>query len=303
VSVGDTSLPITVLHGREPGPVLALTAGIHGYEYPPIIAARKVAIAVKPANLSGTLVIVHVANPPAFYGRSLFRNPADGKNLNRVFPGRPDGTSSERIAHFITTAIIERSDYLLDLHAGDGNEALWPHVYQPVVGDPALDKRTEAIARATGFEHIILYRDRPKDPANSISCPNTAITRGKPALTIESGGQGQVEEAAVAKVVSAVDGVMRELGMTSGQKGRRDHRVTVHPKVHYVSSPFTGIFDRIVELGQRVAQGALLGRVSDLLGNPLGEIRAPASGTVLVVIATPPVKEGEDAVTIGADPR
>src|ERR1035437_5052793 len=113
IDLGFTQIPITVYKGSRPGPVLALTAGIHGYEYPPILALQRLRV----NKLAGTLIVVHVANIPSFLGRTVYFSPLDGKNLNRVFPGKKDGTESERIAHAISTQVIDKSDYLLDLHS------------------------------------------------------------------------------------------------------------------------------------------------------------------------------------------
>ena len=97
-----TTIPVSVIHGARPGPVLALTAGVHGQEYTPILALQRVVRDLDPKSLSGTLILVHVANMPSFLRRTIYYSPVDGHNLNRVFPGRPDGTLSERIAHTIT---------------------------------------------------------------------------------------------------------------------------------------------------------------------------------------------------------
>ena len=121
-----TKIPVTVVHGASDGPVLALIAGIHGYEYPPITALQTMRTQVDPATLSGTIILVHIANMPAFLGRTIYYSPVDGKNLNRMFPGDPDGSISQRIAHILTTEVIDQANYLVDLHAGDGNEALRP---------------------------------------------------------------------------------------------------------------------------------------------------------------------------------
>ena len=123
-----TTIPVTIVHGASDGPVLALIAGIHGYEYPPITALQAMRTQLDPASLSGTVILVHIANVPAFLGRTIYYSPDDGKNLNRMFPGDPDGTISQRIAHILTTEVIEQANYLIDLHAGDGNEALRPYV-------------------------------------------------------------------------------------------------------------------------------------------------------------------------------
>jgi predicted deacylase len=124
-----TRIPITIVRGAQPGPTLALIAGTHGSEVAPIVALQRVRATLDPAGLRGTVLIVHVANVPSFLGRTVYYSPVDGKNLNRVYPGRADGTVSERIAHAITREIIERADYLVDIHSGDGNESLRPYTY------------------------------------------------------------------------------------------------------------------------------------------------------------------------------
>src|SRR5258708_610342 len=141
IETGDAVIPITVINGKTDGPVLALVAGNHGYEYPPIIALQMLRPRIAPKKLAGAVIMVHVANMPSFLGRTVYFSPLDGKNLNRVYPGKPDGTASEKIASAITTEVIARCDYLLDLHCGDGNESLRPYVYQTVTGNPDLDER------------------------------------------------------------------------------------------------------------------------------------------------------------------
>jgi hypothetical protein len=126
-----STIPITVAHGASDGPVLALIAGIHGYEYPPITALQAVRAQIDPTALSGTIIMVHIANMPSFLGRTIYYSPVDGKNLNRMYPGDPKGSISQRIAHLLTTEVIDQADYLIDLHGGDGNEALRPYVYMP----------------------------------------------------------------------------------------------------------------------------------------------------------------------------
>src|SRR5687767_14422115 len=120
---GGARIPVSLIRGSDDGPVLALIAGTHGYEYPGITALQRLRQSIDPSALRGSLILVHIANPPSFYGRTIYVSPADGKNLNRVFPGRPDGTLSERIAHTITTEVIAKADFLVDLHAGDGNRS------------------------------------------------------------------------------------------------------------------------------------------------------------------------------------
>src|SRR5215472_12617347 len=105
---GAPSIPVTIVRGAKPGPTLALIAGNHGYEYPPILALQRLRAQIDPASLAGTVIMVHVANMPSFLGRTVYFSPADGKNLNRVYPGQRDGTMSERIAYAITAEVIEK---------------------------------------------------------------------------------------------------------------------------------------------------------------------------------------------------
>ena len=114
-----TRIPVSIVNGARSGPVLALIAGTHGYEYPGVTALQHLLAEVRPAELTGTLLLVHIANPPSFFGRTVYVSPVDGKNLNRVYPGNPHGTVSERIADVITRLVIEQADYLIDLHGGE----------------------------------------------------------------------------------------------------------------------------------------------------------------------------------------
>src|SRR6266403_3500419 len=90
IDLGDAVIPITVFHGTKPGPVLALVAGNHGYEYPPILALQNLRPRINPKKLAGTVIMVHVANMPSFLGRTVYFSPIDQKNLNRVYPGKAD---------------------------------------------------------------------------------------------------------------------------------------------------------------------------------------------------------------------
>jgi predicted deacylase len=109
-------IPVTVLHGLRPGPVLALVAGVHGAEYPPILALYRLKDMIDPKKLAGTAVLVHVANIPSFQKRSIYYVPQDGKNLNRVFPDDPQGTLSQRMA-FVLTRDVERHHSLYHIIA------------------------------------------------------------------------------------------------------------------------------------------------------------------------------------------
>jgi hypothetical protein len=287
-----TIIPFSIIHGARPGPVLALIAGTHGVEYPPVLALQRLRASIDPKSLTGTVVLVHMANMPSFLKRTIYYGPTDGKNLNRVFPGTRDGTLSDRIADVLTREIIDRATHVIDIHCGDGNEWLRPYSYWVVTSAPAVVAASKDLALAFGLDHIVIDTERPNDPAASIYLANTAMTRGKPALTVESGGWSRTDEESIARVEQGVAGVLRHLKMRAGGPDPVAHPVWLG-RNEVLRSTFTGLLYPMVEPGQTVAQGTLIARITDFHGKVLEEIRSPFAGEILYVVATPPVTQGE----------
>ena len=293
-----TSIPITVINGTAAGPVLALIAGTHGMEYVPIIALQRLRTAIDPESLRGTVIMVHVANMPSFLGRTIYYSPVDGKNLNRVYPGKTDGTISERIAATITREVIDRATHVVDLHCGDGNESLRPYSYWITTGDPKVAAAGREMALAFGLDHIVVDRERPTDSANSVYTSNTAITRGKPALTTETGGMAIVDDASIELVRRGVSGLMKHLGMRSDGPAPVA-RPVLFEKNEVLRAGVTGIFYPAVVKGREVKKGTRLGHITDFHGKTLEEVLAPFDGHILYVVGTPPVTKGEPVAMIG----
>lgn len=290
-------IPVTVAHGASDGPVLALLAGIHGYEYPPITALQRLRTQLDPAALSGTIIMVHVANMPSFLGRTIYYSPGDGKNLNRVFPGDPSGSISQRIAHLLTTEVVDQADYLIDMHAGDGNEALRPYVYMPVTGDAAFDAKIEGLAVAFGLDHIVLDTGPQHASGPSLFVDQTALERGIPAITTETGKSGSNDAYWVGLAEQGVWNVLRHLKMIDGGEVANTG-ITWLSDYEVVKSPQSGIFRAVTRDGYAVSEGAVLGVLMDFFGNELETIRAPFSGIVNYVVSTPPVSEGEPVAMV-----
>jgi hypothetical protein len=293
-----TTIPVTVINGTAAGPVLALIAGTHGMEYVPIVALQRMRTAIDPKSLKGTVIMVHVANMPSFLGRTIYYSPVDSKNLNRVYPGKPDGTISERIADTITREVIARATHVIDLHCGDGNESLRPYSYWITTGDPRVAQAGREMALAFGLDHIVVDRERPADPGNAIYTSNTAVTRGKPALTTETGGMAIVDEPSIELVRRGVAGLMKHLGM------RSDGPAPVAKPVFFernevLRAGATGMFYAAVEKGREVKKGTRLGHITDFHGKTIEEVLAPFDGHILYVVGTPPITKGEPVAMIG----
>jgi predicted deacylase len=298
-----TRIPVTVITGLEDGPVLALIAGIHGSEPSPILALQRVRADLDPRALSGTVIIVQIANVPSFQERTIYRGPHDGKNLNRVFPGSATGTCSDRIAHAITTQVIDQCDCLIDMHSGDGNESLRPYAYWNKLGiDDAVDARARDLALAFGLDHIVIDRGRPRDVARSVFCSNTAHVRGKPAVTTEAGGMGVPTAEMVALNVRGAFGVMRFLGMLAGPREMVESPVWIEPS-DVVLSPATGTWHPVVVVDQAVAEGELLGTLTDYFGEIIAEVRSPLAGFVVYVVVSPAMGKGEPMAMVGVSSR
>ena len=215
-----TSIPVTVIHGAKKGKTLALIAGVHGFEYPPILALYRLKSMIDPKDLAGTLVLVHIANLPSFQKRTIYYGPSDWKNLNRVFPGDPAGSLSQRLAYVLTEEVIKKCDGLIDLHCGDGNEALIPYTYWMISGEKKMDEFTRTMALAFGIRHIIIDETRSKDLKDSKYLGNTAVLLGKPAITTESGLLGRTDEESIRRNIDGILGVMRLFQMIGGQPER-----------------------------------------------------------------------------------
>jgi predicted deacylase len=294
----STEIPYIVLHGTKKGPVLALVAGVHAYEYPPILSLYRLKGLVDAKSLRGTLIMVPIANLPSFKRRTIYYGPDDWKNLNRVFPGDPAGTTSQRIAAALDAEVVQRADVLVDMHCGDGNEALIPYTYWMISGHRSFDAKTRELALAFGLPHIIIDETRGRDLKDSKYLGNTAILRGKPAITTEAGCLGRTDEESIARNVRGALSVMRHLGMIEGESAPATDPVWID-KYEVVVSRWNGLFAPRVEMGYYVRQGQIVGTVTDYLGNWKEDVRAPFTGILLYVIGTPPCNEGEPLFEVG----
>jgi len=296
-----TAVLVTVFHGARPGPVLALTAGVHGFEYVPILAAQRLRERVDPEALAGTVILVRLAHVAAFEQRVPFVNPFDRKNLNRVFPGRPNGTQAERIAWTLTTEVIRRADLHVELHGGDGAE--WLEAFAGAYGGPRAASQyamSRRMALAFGFRNVVKYSMRTQaevDQGRSLN--RQAVADGKPTVLVEIGENGRRDEPWVSTLVDGLGNLLRELRMVPGaaRPARPDTRW--FDDTVGVSARTTGLFTPVATEGRLVKAGESIGTIHDYAGRLIETVVSPIDGYLLYGITGPPVVDGDSVATIG----
>jgi uncharacterized protein len=293
-----TDIPVALINGARPGPTLALVAGSHGTEYASIVALQKMIQTIDPAELSGVLIIVPLVNTESFLQKVPHLNPVDGKNMNRFYPGKADGTQTERTLWAITKQVVERCDYLIDFHGGDIDENLLPYSYWPRTGNSGLDSITRGMVLAFGLDHIIIETDRPTDPNQSRYLDTTAITRGKAAITVEAGRAGTTHADDIDALIRGSLDVMRHLKMLTGTVVPVEHPVWMG-NISMLTSDRDGVFYALVEPQMYVERGMRIGYLTDFFGNKVKDVMSPVSGVVLYVGAVPSMKKGDNISYIG----
>jgi predicted deacylase len=293
------SIPVIVVNGARPGPVLALVAGSHGTEYASILALQKLAQAADPAELSGTLIIVPLINVPSFAQKVPHLNPVDGKNMNRFYPGRPDGTQTERVSWAIAKQVVEKSDYLIDLHGGDLDENLRRYSYWATTGNETQDAASRAMVLAFGLDHIIMQDFRtPVTPGGAVTITRFAAGLGKPCVTAEAGHAGISDADDVNSLIQGCWNVARHLKMLSGPVSPVEHPLWLS-RVSIVTSELDGVFYPLVGPEAYVSQDMEIGYVTDYFGKKVWEATSPIAGVVLYIGAVPSLRKGDTIAHIG----
>jgi predicted deacylase len=266
------------------GPHLTVVAGVHGAEYTGMAAVMRLIHRLDPGTLRGTVTAVPILNQAAFWSRTAFVVPADGKNLNRCFPGDAAGSYTDVLAHEIFTRLIAPSDYLLDLHAGDLPEALAPFCLYEESG---VEDRSRRLALAYGLGHVVRQSRASRTVGGSTS--SAAADVGIPAIIAEVGANGICDEASVDRHLRGVLAVCAELGMLPGDPGIAGAPPNEYGGWIWMRSPVRGFWQSRVAAGQDVAEGELLGVLLDPLGRELERVVAPAPGCPLFVTTSPAV--------------
>lgn len=293
-----TNIPVIVINGVRPGPKLALVAGSHGTEYASILALEELGLRISPAELSGTVIIVPLVNLASFAQKVPHLNPTDGKNMNRFFPGKPDGTQTERALWAIGREVVEPCDYLIDLHGGDLDENLRRYSYLPLTGKEKLDGASRGMVMAFGLDHIIIQKQQGPAVPGATSISRFAEDLGKPTVIAEAGHAGTTNAEDVDALVQGSENVMRHLKMLAGVVRPIEHPVWIG-QITTVHSDQEGIFYPLVVPEAYVQQGMRIGYTTDYFGNKVADVVTPISGIVVYICSVPSMMKGGTAAYIG----
>jgi predicted deacylase len=285
--------------GPEPGPHVLITGGVHGDEFEPMAAVRRlIALFRQSPPLRGSVTLVPVVNEPAF--RRGSRVAEDGLDLARTCPGRADGSVTERIAHELSE-LIRGADYYIDLHTGGTRLRVLPLVGYTIHPDAAVLDAQRRMAKAFGLP--VVWGTDPNLEGRSLSVARDAKV---PAIYAEYHGGGACYPSGVELYAGGCLRVLAEVGVVAGappaprvpQRVVEDPRPgSGHMQVNH-PSPCEGFFEPAVALGQRVREGEALGTVTDVLGHAAETIRAAYAGLVIVLHTFARVDAGASVAVI-----
>lgn len=300
LSIGETAdaipvrVPVVVVRGVEPGPVLYAQAVSDGDELNGIAVIHRFLESLEPETLCGGVIAVPLANGLAFGARQA-TNPTDNKKLNRCFPGSVDGSLSDRIAHAIFQRAALASDYCVDLHQG-GVRPMIDEVRVRVGRDHALHDACFELASVFGIGYIL----DEKGPAGQLA--QAGPDHGIPTIDPELGGSLGWDETSIRKGLRGLLNVAVHYGLVEGTVARPKRQFVVERLV--VVRPNRGGFvEWTRNLYDTVAENDALGTVRDVFGNPVETLRASCDGIVWSRSPYPSVASGEAAMTIGANPN
>jgi predicted deacylase len=283
------SLPmqVHVVCGRRAGPVLFVSAAIHGDELNGVEVIRRLLKRRKLESIRGTLLAVPVVNVHGFL--ELSRYLPDRRDLNRSFPGSAKGSIASRMAHIFVSEVVDKADYGIDLHTGAINRANLAQV-RANVDDPA----TFAMARAFGAPVIL------KTAIREGSLRAYAAEQGFPLLVYEAGEALRFDELSIRAGLQGVLKVMRHIGMLPPSKAAASANPVVAESTSWARAPMSGIVSKKVALGTRVVKDQRLAVVGDPLGGEEQTIRAAIDGIVIGRSNLPLAHEGDALFNIAA---
>ena len=270
----DRKIPVTLINGAKEGKSLLITAGVHGGEYPCIKAAIEIAKEINPADVCGNIIIVHPVNVEAFFKRTPAVVPEDNKNLNSIFPGKKDGTIAEKIAYIIVNEMQSKADFHLDIHGGDLNEALTPHLYYAGKAELKIINKIKEVAAVLDVKYMV--------KSNSTTGVHSyGSISGIPSMLLERGGMGLCLEEDVKAYKKDLYSALNKMEILIGEEELNEEMPIDITEANYLEALNEGCWISFVEAGEVISKGQLLGEVTDFFGNVIDKYYAEFDGVVM----------------------
>ena len=285
-SGGWMQIPVVALHGIAPGPIVWLSAAIHGDEVCGVEIIRQVLNRLDPRRMNGTVLAVPIVNVPGFSAGDRYM--PDRRDLNRSFPGSVRGSLASRFAHALMSEIVERSDVGIDLHTGSDHRTNAPQIRADLEDGP-----TRELAEVFGAPFALHARLRDG------SLREAACRAGATVLLYEGGEAWRFDRESIAVGVRGVQRVLAHLGITEPGSAPPADRPLVLATSTWVRSPQSGVARLDVDLGERVSARQVIGVVADAIGTRERQIRASRAGVILGRNESPVVHRGDAVVNIG----
>jgi len=278
------ALPYVALLGRRAGPTVALVSGVHGGKVAAVRALESLQRTLGDELVRGRVILVAPANLAGYQAGLAQISPDDSLNLNRVFPGVVCGEPTERLASRIMREIVANSDYLVDMHGSDGEEAVGRFAYAARPGvDPKVDSVALHLATAWGVPTVVWDDAGPRTLETARFLQTAAHLSGVPAITVFEAGEAREDSVATRHFIEGAMAVLADLQMVRARPRREPAKPgtpRILPRRAVTTAPSFGTWTPLVRPGQEVAAGELLGTFNDSTGTHV-ELRAESAGVVL----------------------
>ena len=276
-------LPLYIYRAKRNGPKLLISAGMHGDELNGTEIIRRLTVENRIKPIKGTVLVIPIINIYGFLTNSRYL--PDGKDLNRSFPGRKQGSLAARIAHTVMNEILPIVDLGVDFHTGGANKNY------PQIRCTINDGKNLELAKA--FNPPIIVNSSLRDG----SFRKSANNKGKSILVFEGGESLNFDDLSIREGIKGIIRLMNYLGMT--KKSIKKSKDTVISKTTWIRSPRSGLFRSYINYGDKVIPHQDLGSVTDPFGEEERKIKAKIEGVVIGLRSNPIVNRGDALFNIG----